>query len=92
VFFQIDLKLVSPAVKTAIAFSALVSLGEFGAASLLAFGDQSTVPMLLFQLIARPGEQNYGMALAVSAILAAVTTIVILLVSFDRDSFKAHRK
>lgn len=92
VFFQIDLKLVSPAVKTAIAFSALVSLGEFGAASLLAFGDQSTVPMLLFQLIARPGEQNYGMALAVSAILAAVTTIVILLVSVDRDSFKAHRK
>ncbi len=91
VFFQIDLKIIRPAVKTAVAFTALVSLGEFGAASLLSYGDQSTVPMLLFQLIARPGEQNYGMALAVSAILAFVTTLIVMLVSFERKSFKGNR-
>lgn len=91
VFFQIDLKIIRPAVKTAVAFTSLVSLGEFGAASLLSYGDQSTVPMLLFQLIARPGEQNYGMALAVSAILAFVTTLIVMLVSFERKSFKGNR-
>lgn len=91
VFFQIDLKIVRPALETAVAFTALVSLGEFGAASLLSYGDQSTVPMLLFQLIARPGEQNYGMALAVAAILAFVTTLIVMLVSFERKSFKGNR-
>jgi len=92
VFFQIDLKIIRPALKTAIAFSALVSLGEFGAASLLSYGDQSTVPMLLFQLISRPGEQNYGMALAVSAILALITTVIVVLVSYERKSLKGNRK
>jgi len=92
VFFQIDLKIIRPALKTAIAFSALVSLGEFGAASLLSYGDQSTVPMLLFQLISRPGEQNYGMALAVSAILAFVTTLIVMLVSYERKSLKTNRQ
>jgi thiamine transport system permease protein len=91
-FFHIDLKLVSPALKTAVAFSALVSLGEFGAASLLSYGDQSTVPMLLFQLISRPGAENYGMALAVAALLAGITTLIVMLVSFETKSVKAHRQ
>jgi thiamine transport system permease protein len=86
VFFYIDLALVKPVLKTAIAFSALVSLGEFGAASLLAYGDQSTVPMLMYQLIARPGNQNYGMALAVATILTVLTTIIVLLVSREPSS------
>lgn len=86
VFFYVDLALVKPVLKTAIAFSALVSLGEFGAASLLAYGDQSTVPMLMYQLIARPGNQNYGMALAVATILTLVTTLVVLLVSREPSS------
>ena len=86
VFFYVDLGLVRPVLKTAVAFSALVSLGEFGAASLLAYGDQSTVPMLMYQLIARPGNQNYGMALAVATILTIITTIVVLLVSRETNS------
>ena len=92
VFFQIDLGLIRPALKTAFAFSALVSLGEFGAASLLTYGNQSTVPMLLFQLISRPGSQNYGMALAVSTILGLVTTLIVVLVGYERKSLKRNRK
>jgi len=88
VFFYIDLALVKPVLRTAIAFSALVSLGEFGAASLLAYGDQSTVPMLMYQLISRPGNQNYGMALAVATILTIITTVVVLLVSKESTSRK----
>ena len=86
IFFYVDLALVKPVLKTAIAFSALVSLGEFGAASLLAYGDQSTVPMLMYQLIARPGNQNYGMALAVATVLTLITTLVVLFVSREPSS------
>jgi thiamine transport system permease protein len=88
IFWSIDLKMIRPVVKTAIAFSALVSLGEFGAASLLAFGDQSTIPMLMFSLISRPGGDNYGMALTVAFILIVFTTLIVLAVGSDtrRDS------
>ncbi len=90
IFFSIDLRLIRASVKTAIAFSALVSLGEFGVASLLAYADQTTIPVLLYQLIARPGNQNYEMALAVAAILTALTTLLVLLVS--RESESTRRK
>lgn len=83
IFFAIDLMMIKPVVRTAIAFSALVSLGEFGAASLLAFGDQSTIPMLMFSLISRPGGDNYGMALAVAFILIVITTVVVLAVGSE---------
>lgn len=86
IFWRIDLNMIRPVVKTAIAFSALVSLGEFGAASLLAFGDQSTIPMLMFSLISRPGGDNYGMALAVAFILIVITTVIVLAVSSEPRS------
>jgi thiamine transport system permease protein len=69
--------------KTAITFSALVSLGEFGVASLLTYGDQATIPVLMYQLISRPGAHNYGMALAVASILTLLTTLIVLLISQD---------
>ena len=82
-FRNVDYPLLRPVMATAIAFSALVSLGEFGVASLLTFGDQSTIPVLMFQLISRPGAQNYGMALAVASILTLLTTIIVLLIGQD---------
>jgi thiamine transport system permease protein len=54
---------------TALGYAAIISVGEFGASSFLAYGTEGTIPTLLFRLIARPGEQNYGMAMAVSAIM-----------------------
>jgi thiamine transport system permease protein len=95
IFWRIDIKAVGPVLKTAIAFSALVSLGEFGAASLLAFGDQSTIPMLMFSLISRPGGDNYGMALAIAFILTVVTTLIVFAVGLESKSEirkKRHRK
>ena len=82
-FWSIDLAMIRPVLKTAIAFSALVSLGEFGAASLLAFGSQSTIPMLMFSLISRPGGDNYGMALAAAFILIVITTITVVAVGSE---------
>ncbi len=66
---------------TALGYAAIISVGEFGASSFLAYGSEGTIPTLLFRLIARPGEQNYGMAMAVSAILIAFVLAVMLLLS-----------
>jgi thiamine transport system permease protein len=91
VFYHVDFALIGPVMKTAISFSALVSLGEFGAASLLSFGDQSTIPVLMYQLISRPGAHNYGMALAVASILTLITLVVVLFFS-DEGSKKSRKK
>jgi len=91
-FWHIDLALIRPVLKTAIAFSALVSLGEFGVANLLAYGDQATIPVLMYQLIARPGAQNYSMALAVACILTLLTMIVVFLVSREQPKTSQRKR
>ncbi|AXH96360.1 ABC transporter permease [Ornithinimicrobium avium] len=57
-------------------FAFAVSLGEFGATSFLARPDRPTVPVVIYQLISRPGAENLGMALAASVVLALLTVVV----------------
>lgn len=64
--------------QSALVYASLISLGEFGAASLLSFGDQATLPVVLYQLISRPGVQNYEMAMAASALLIAAVFVISL--------------
>ena len=71
---------------TALGYAAIISVGEFGASSFLAYGSEGTISTLLFRLIARPGEQNYGMAMAVSAILIIfVWSVILLLARYSRN-------
>lgn len=58
-------------------YAAIIAIGEFGAANFLAYGDQGTLPTVLYQLISRPGAQNYGMAMAASALLIVVALIIV---------------
>lgn len=81
IWWQIEAPLIAPAIKNALAFALLTSLGEFGAASLLSYGDQSTLPVILYRLISRPGEQNYSMAMASAAILILFVFAVTALAS-----------
>ena len=61
-------------------FAFAVSLGEFGATAFLFREEAPTVPVVIFRLIGRPGEGNYGMALAAAVVLATVTAVVVLAV------------
>ena len=61
-------------------FAFAVSLGEFGATSFLARDDAPTLPVVIVRLLGHPGDRNYGMALAASVVLAALTAGVMLLV------------
>ena len=77
IWWQLELPMISPALKTATVFAILVSIGEFGAASLLVTGDQATLSTVLAQLISRPGGANYGMAMAMSALLIVGTAALV---------------
>ncbi|CAN5895839.1 iron ABC transporter permease [soil metagenome] len=63
-------------VLAATGFAFAVSLGEFGATSFLARPDRPTVPVMIYDLISRPGADNLGMALAASVLLSLLTVTV----------------
>jgi len=64
----------------AVGFAFAISLGEFGATSFLSRPDRPTVPVVIYQLISRPGADNLGMALAASVVLSLLTVTVMGLV------------
>jgi thiamine transport system permease protein len=72
VFRNIDLPLIARSLIVAAAFAFTISLGEFGATALIARPEYPTVPIAIYRLFSRPGEFNYGQALALSTILMVV--------------------
>jgi thiamine transport system permease protein len=80
-WWSIEAGIIRPVILTAAGFAMIAGIGEFGAASLLAYGNQATLPTVLYALISRPGEQNFGMTMAVCAILIALTFTLVLAVS-----------
>ena len=83
-WWYIELGIIRHVFVTAIGYAAIASIGEYGAASLLTFGNQATLPTVLFQLISRPGSTNYGMAMAIAAILVVLTYFVVAIVAIRR--------
>lgn len=79
VWREVDLPLVRRAVLVAAGFAFAVSLGEFGATVFIARPDNPTLPVAVARLLGRPGELNYGQAMALSTILMAVCAVALLL-------------
>jgi thiamine transport system permease protein len=69
----IDLPLVGRALLVAAAFAFTISLGEFGATTLIARPEYPTIPLVIYRFISQPGATNYGQALALSTILMVIT-------------------
>ncbi len=85
IWWLIELPIVRNVILMATGYAAVIAIGEFGAANFLAYGDQGTLPTVLYQLISRPGAQNYGMAMAASSLLIGTALLVMYAVSaFDR--------
>ncbi|MCB1757064.1 MAG: ABC transporter permease subunit, partial [Gammaproteobacteria bacterium] len=78
VLYEIDLPIGGRALAVGAGFAFAVSLGEFGATSFLARPSTPTVPLAIFRLLGRPGEQLYGQAMALSVVLVALTAISVL--------------
>ena len=78
---RVELPLLRKPLTTAVAFVSMSSIGEFGAASFLAFGSQETLPIVMFRLASRPGSENFGMAMAAGAIYILLTAWIVWLSS-----------
>ena len=65
----IDWPIISRAALTAGAFAFTISLGEFGAASILARPEYPTLPTAIYRFLSQPGGMNYGQAMAMATIL-----------------------
>lgn len=73
-------------IAAAISFMALASLGEFGAASFLAYGSEATLPLAMFRLASRPGEMNLGMAMTAALLFIALALVVVYFISREKKT------
>ncbi|MEU3946785.1 iron ABC transporter permease [Streptomyces sp. NPDC029526] len=76
---EVDLPMVRRALLIAAGFAFAVSLGEFGATVFIARPDNPTLPVAVARLLGRPGDLNYGQAMALSTILMIVCAVALLL-------------
>jgi thiamine transport system permease protein len=81
IWWLIEVPIIRHVLVMASGYCAMIAVGEFGAANFLAYGDQGTLPTVLYQLISRPGTQNYGMAMAASAALIGTAIFIMCLIS-----------
>ncbi len=70
----------------AISFMSLGSLGEFGAASFLAYGSEATLPLAMFRLASRPGEENLGMMMMASLAFIILALVVVYFISREKKT------
>ncbi|MFJ4536481.1 ABC transporter permease [Streptomyces tibetensis] len=78
VWREVDLPMVRRALLVAAGFAFAVSLGEFGATVFIARPDRPTLPVAVARLLGRPGDLNYGQAMALSTILMVVCAVALL--------------
>ena len=88
-WFKVTWPFTSRAALAAGIFAFTISLGEFGATSLVARPDNPTIPLAIYRFISQPGAMNYGQAMAMATILMAATTISILV--FERIQFPGYK-
>ncbi|MDI6770490.1 MAG: iron ABC transporter permease [Anaerolineales bacterium] len=80
IWFMVDWPIVSRATLAAAIFAFTVSLGEFGATSLVSRPEYPTLPIAIYRFLSQPGGLNYGQAMAMATILMGVTGLGILLI------------
>jgi len=86
-WFNIDFKLSYRSFLVGGGFSFAISLGEFGATSFLPRNpDTLTAPLVIYRLLSTPGDELRGQAMALSVILAGITSLSIFLIELTRKS------
>ncbi|HOV47319.1 MAG TPA: iron ABC transporter permease [Anaerolineae bacterium] len=75
VFVEVDLPIIQRALAVGSIFAFTVSMGEFGATSMIARPELPTLPIAIYRFLSLPGAVNYGQALAMSTLLMAVCVV-----------------
>jgi len=85
VWREIDLPILARAISIGAIFTFMISMGEFGATTLIARPDLPTIPIAIYRLLGQPGLMNFGQALALSTILMLVSAIAMLALERARE-------
>jgi thiamine transport system permease protein len=78
VWSAVDWPIVGRASLSAAVFAFTISLGEFGASSLVVRPEYPTLPVAIARFLSQPGGLNYGQAMAMATILMLVCGVGIL--------------
>ncbi len=81
-WWLIELPTIKNVLLISMGYATIISIGDFGAANFLAYGQQGTITTVLYQLISKPGAANYGMAMAASSILILVTFVIVSAINY----------
>jgi thiamine transport system permease protein len=84
VWWEVDRWFVRRALLVSAGFAFAISLGEFGATTVIARADRPTVPVAIARLLSRPGAGNTGQAYALGVVLMVVTGISVAVVDRRR--------
>jgi thiamine transport system permease protein len=69
VWRTVDLPIAARAIASAAAFAFAISLGEFGATSIIVRPEFPTMPVAIYRFLSQPGGLNYGQAMAMATLL-----------------------
>jgi thiamine transport system permease protein len=83
-WWEVDRLFLRRSIAVAAGFAFAISLGEFGATTVIARADRATVPVVIGRLMGRPGALNSGQAFALASILMVVTGLSVWLVDRRR--------
>jgi len=75
VWREVDLPIAARAVLVGAVFAFTISMGEFGATSLIARPERPTLPVAIYRYLGRPGALNYGQAMAMATVLMVVCAV-----------------
>ncbi|MCB9137496.1 MAG: iron ABC transporter permease [Caldilineaceae bacterium] len=79
-WLEVDVPILFRAALVAATFAFTISLGEFGASLLVTRPDTPTMPVIIYRALSRPGQLNYGQALAMSTVLMIVAGLSLILI------------
>jgi len=79
-WFAVDWPIAARATLSAAVFAFTVSLGEFGATSLVVRPEFPTIPIAIARFLSQPGGLNYGQAMAMATILMVICGAGILVI------------
>jgi thiamine transport system permease protein len=87
---RVELPLLWPAAVAGAGLCFVLSLGEFGATLLLQRSDFATLPIAIYQALARPGEADLGRALALATVLMLIVAVSFFVV--ERLRYRGSRE
>ena len=85
-WWQIDARALRRPLVAAAGFSAAISLGEFGATTILSRSGSETLPIAIGRLLSRAGALPRAQAFALATILLVLTTVIVM-VSGSHERF-----